>query len=146
LQVCGSVCDEIVGTYPNVQWLGRVADLGSEYGSAQVCLVPLPLGSGLKIKLVEAFAYGRATVSTSPGLQGLRQFAGRAVVVADTPADFAGSVVMLLNDPERRRQLEQEARSLAETWLSPERCYQPFVDRIIQESHNGRVVALEVTR
>ncbi|WP_157703494.1 glycosyltransferase family 4 protein, partial [Salmonella enterica] len=57
LHVCGTVCDLIQGTFPNVRLLGRVDDLKPEYGAASVCLVPLLAGSGLKIKLVEAMSY-----------------------------------------------------------------------------------------
>jgi glycosyltransferase involved in cell wall biosynthesis len=143
LHVCGSVGEAFGGDYPNVQWLGQVDDLAREYGSAQVCLAPLSVGSGLKIKLVEALAYGRAAVSTSAGLQGLQPFAGRAVLVADTAADFAGAVVRLLNDADLRHAHEEQARTLAAIWLSPERCYQPFVDRIWRASRETRAAVLE---
>lgn len=134
LHVCGSVCDQIQGRFPSVRFLGRVANLKPEYGAAQVCLVPLLVGSGLKIKLVEALSYGRACVSTSIGVQGLPDVDGKAAIVADTAADFAAAVHLLLSDLGKRQQMEAQCRYVTER-LSPQLSYQPFVERIHQHLH-----------
>ncbi|NJM73356.1 MAG: glycosyltransferase [Scytonema sp. RU_4_4] len=132
LHVCGTVCDGIEETFPNVRFLGRVENLKTEYSSAQVCLVPLPVGSGLKIKLVEALSHGRACVSTSVGVQGLSNIVDHAVLVADTAEDFAAAVQTLLTHPEKRQRMEEQARKFVTEKLSPQAAYQPFVDRIEQ--------------
>jgi hypothetical protein len=88
LHVCGTVCRAISKNYSNVHLLGRVDELDTEYAAAQVCLIPLIVGSGLKIKLVEALSHGRACVSTSVGVQGVQELTGKAVLVADTPNDL----------------------------------------------------------
>jgi hypothetical protein len=130
LHVCGSVCEGVTADGPQVQFLGMVPDLGPEYSLAQVCLAPLLMGSGLKIKLIEALAYGRASVATSQSLQGVEVLRSRAVLAADTPEEFAAAVVTVLSDTGVRDRLENQARLLAETQFSPEQCYQPFVERI----------------
>ncbi|WP_315786675.1 glycosyltransferase [Fischerella sp. JS2] len=132
LHVCGSVCDWIKGDFPNVHFLGRVDDLQPEYSAAQVCLIPLLAGSGLKIKLVEAMSYGRACVSTSVGVQGLCEIVGSAVLVADTAEDFAAAIYTLLNNSEKRQWMEAQAHKYVTEKLSPKAVYQPFVDRIEQ--------------
>ncbi|MFB2768224.1 glycosyltransferase [Pelatocladus sp. BLCC-F211] len=132
LHVCGSVCDLIQGNYPNVRFLGRVNDLKPEYEAAEVCLVPLLAGSGLKIKLVEAMSYGRACVSSSVGVQGLGGAVGSAVLVADTPEDFAAAIHMVLTKTEKRQWMEEQAHKYAIAKLSPQAAYQPFVDYIHQ--------------
>ncbi|MEC4818705.1 MAG: glycosyltransferase [Scytonema sp. PMC 1069.18] len=132
LHVCGTVCNKIEETFPNVRLLGRVNDLKPEYSSAEVCVVPLTVGSGLKIKLVEALAHGRASVSTSVGVQGLREIVGNAVLVADTAEDFATAIHTLLTHPEKRQSMEEQARQYTIEKLSPKAAYQPFVDRIEQ--------------
>ncbi|MCP6757340.1 MAG: glycosyltransferase [Fischerella sp. CENA71] len=132
LHVCGSVCDLIQGNYPNVRFLGRVNDLKPEYGAAEVCLVPLLAGSGLKIKLVEAMSYGRACVSTSVGVQGLGGVVDSAVLVADTPEDFAAAIHTVLTNKVKRQWMEEEAHRYAIAKLSPQAAYQPFVDYIHQ--------------
>ncbi len=132
LHVCGTVCNFIQGTFPNVRFLGRVEDLKPEYGAAEVCLVPLLAGSGLKIKLVEAMSYGRACISTSVGVQGVREIAGKTTLVADTALDFAAAVHTLLTNPEKRRWMEEQAHRYVTEKLSPKAAYQPFVDYIHQ--------------
>lgn len=132
LHICGSVCDQIQETFPNVRLLGRVDNLKPEYSNAEVCLVPLPVGSGLKIKLVEALSYGRACVSTSVGVQGLREIAGSAALVANTTEDFAAAVLLLLTNPGKRQWMEEQACRYVRERLSPEAVYQPFVERIVR--------------
>lgn len=126
LHVCGTVCNFVQGTFPNVHLLGRVEDLKPEYSEASVCLVPLLAGSGLKIKLVEAMSYSRACVSTSVGVQGLREIVGKTTLVADTPEDFAMHVHTLLNNPDKRRWMELQADEFVTQKLSPHTVYQPL--------------------
>lgn len=137
LHACGSVCEHIQGNFPNVRLLGRVADLKPEYGAAEVCLVPLLMGSGLKIKLVEALSHGRACVSTTVGVQGLREIVGSAVFVGDTAEDFGAAIHTLLNNSEKRKWMEKQAHNYVTEKLSPKAVYQPFLDRI--EQHLERV-------
>ena len=133
LHVCGAVCESLRAfAAPNVRLLGRVEEIGAEYGAAEVCLIPLLAGSGLKIKLIEALSHGRACVSTSVGMQGVRDLTDRAVLVADMPADFAQAVVTLLQQPEKRNAMETQARAYVTEHLSPEKAYQPLIDRIFQ--------------
>ena len=134
LHVCGNVCTKFRQSYHNVQFLGRVDDIVSEYGAAEVCLLPLLAGSGLKIKLVEALSHGRACVATSVGIQGIWELANKAVLVADTPGDFARAVTMVLQNSEKRKTMEEHARRYVIENLSPEKAYQPFVDRMYQHT------------
>lgn len=138
LHICGNICDLIKETYPNIYLLGQVEDLKPEYSAAEVCLVPLLAGSGLKIKLVEAMSYGRACVSTTIGIQGLPEIAGKTTLLADTAEDFANCVHTLLTDSQKRKSLEQQAYKYIEENLSPQSAYQPFIDYIYQHiQHPG---------
>ncbi|MER3587042.1 MAG: hypothetical protein C4322_00005, partial [Mastigocladus sp. ERB_26_1] len=132
LHVCGTVCNGFEEAFPNVRFLGRVNDLEPEYSNAEVCLIPLIIGSGLKIKLVEAMSYGRACVSTSVGVQGLGEIIGSAVLVADTIEDFAAAIKMLLTNLDKRQWMEEQAHKYVTEKLSPKAVYQPFVDKIEQ--------------
>ena len=132
LHICGNICTQIQGAFPNVDLLGEVDNLEPEYSAAEVCLVPLLAGSGLKIKLVEAMSYGRACVSTSVGVQGVPEIAGKTTLVADTAEDFAAAVRTLLTNADKRQWMEEQARKYVTEKLSPQAAYQPFVDRIKQ--------------
>lgn len=130
LHVCGTVCTKINKRIPNVQCLGRIERLDAQYAAAQVCLIPLIVGSGLKIKLVEALSHGRACVATSVGVQGVPELTDQAVLVADTPHDFARAVLSVLTDDDKRRALEAKAQRYVIETLSPDKVYQPLVKRI----------------
>ena len=90
-----------------------VDDLSPWYASAHVAAVPVLHGGGSAIKLIEAFAHGRAVVSTSTGARGLPWPGAPAPAeTADTPKLFAAACRALLDDPERASQLGERGRSL----------------------------------
>ncbi|UCF94080.1 MAG: glycosyltransferase family 4 protein [Desulfobacterales bacterium] len=147
LHVCGTVCNELKGEFAHVELLGRIDNLEQEYSLAELCLIPLQFGSGLKIKLVEALSYGRACVTTSIGLQGLSDLRDKAVVVADSATEFSKAVKMILTDEVRRRTMEFEARRYVGRYLSPDAVYQPLLNRIHKHMHlrsarNGNEIVL----
>ncbi len=86
---------------------------------AKVCIVPLRSGSGTRFKILEAWAAGRAVVSTSIGAEGLGAADGRELRIADDAAGFADRVVELLADDETRARLGEAGRKRYEdgfTW------------------------------
>ncbi|MDE1160722.1 MAG: glycosyltransferase family 4 protein [Acidobacteriaceae bacterium] len=104
---------------PGVVRLGRVPRLEGEYNLAAVCVVPLVVGSGIKIKLLEALSFGKACVATSVGVQGLEGLTDGTIAVADTAEAFADEVIALLLSAERRKTLEQGAVRLAREQFGP---------------------------
>jgi hypothetical protein len=129
LHVCGRVGEAFAGrVFPGVNLLGLVPDLGVEYAAAQVCLVPLRAGSGLKIKTVQAFAQHKPCVATSFGAQGMRHLEGSALVIADSATDYAAAVVELLADGGRREQLRAGAARAVTEYFAPEVCYGPLLE------------------
>ena len=124
LNVCGTVGEKISGHWPGVRIVGRVQSLEAEYAAAQVCLIPHFNPWGVKIKMIEAISFGRASVSTSEGIQGLAGIAEEAVAVADTPEAFANAVVEILVDKDRRKLMENSARRIAAEDLTPNRSYE----------------------
>jgi len=97
---------------PGVQVTGRVEDIRPYLAEAAVNVVPLRIGGGTRLKIFEAMAAGRATVSTSVGAEGLPTEHNRHLLLADDTGAFADAVVTLLRHPARRRALEAEARAL----------------------------------
>lgn len=96
---------------PRVHVTGWVPDTRPYLDAATLCVVPLRVGGGTRLKILEALALGCAIVSTPQGAEGLSL--GDAAVVADGVDDFARAVVALLDDPARRVALGQAARALA---------------------------------
>jgi sugar transferase (PEP-CTERM/EpsH1 system associated) len=95
-----------------VEVTGRVDDVRPYMKDAAVYIVPLRIGGGTRLKIFEAMAMGKAVVSTTVGAEGLPVTNGDHVMLADEPHTFCRSVVGLLRDLDRRRQLERAARAL----------------------------------
>jgi len=93
------------GGDPRIRVVGPVDDAVGHLGTAKVCVVPLLSGSGTRFKILEAWAAGRAVVSTTLGAEGLDARDGEHLLLADDPDDFADAVLRLLNDPALRAKL-----------------------------------------
>jgi glycosyltransferase involved in cell wall biosynthesis len=93
---------------------GYVDDVREYMRRAAVYVVPIRVGGGTRLKILDAFAAGKAVVSTSVGCEGIDVTPGNNILVADEPEEFAARVVELLENHEMRRQLEHNARKLVE--------------------------------
>ena len=102
----------------SIRLTGWVDDIRPFVGRGSVCIVPLRIGGGTRLKIFEAMAMGKAVVSTSVGAEGLAVRSGENIVLADTPNDFAQAVISLLRDPGRRQQLGAAARTLVQEHYS----------------------------
>jgi glycosyltransferase involved in cell wall biosynthesis len=89
---------------------GPIPDLAPIYATASLVVVPMRLGSGTRIKVLEALARGKAMVSTSIGIEGIDLRPGIDVIVADEPKAFAQTCARLLGDAAARRRLGRMAR------------------------------------
>ena len=98
---------------------GRVESVRSYYHRAAVAVVPIQAIGGLKIKLIEAMAEGKAIVCTSAGAAGVKVEDGKHVRIADNAPSFADAIVELLNDQEERRRLGDAAGEYVAKHLSP---------------------------
>jgi glycosyltransferase involved in cell wall biosynthesis len=98
---------------PGVRLTGFVEDVKPRLRAAAVMVVPLRAGSGIKIKIVEAMMAGMAIVTTSVGAEGIQVTHGRELMIADDPEDFAGCILELLGDPERRARMGEAAQKFA---------------------------------
>jgi len=101
---------------PNVDFTGEVESVVSCLAQAAVFVVPLRVGGGSRIKILEALAAGKAIVSTSIGAEGLNVTDGKHLLIADSPSDFARCVQELLASKELRRKLGEEGRNLVTTF------------------------------
>ena len=93
---------------------GTVPDMRPELAKATVVVVPLRIGSGTRLKILEAAAMGKAMVSTRLGAEGLVFVNGKEILLADDRTSFAAAVVDLLNSRQRREQLGAAARQRVE--------------------------------
>lgn len=103
---------------PRVEVTGLVDDLRAHLAAAAVVIVPLRLGGGTRLKILEAMAMAKPIVSTRIGAEGIEATPGRHLLLEDAPADFAAAVGRLLDDPRACAALGAEARALAEARYS----------------------------
>lgn len=103
---------------PGLEFTGTVPDMRTEIARATVCVVPLRIGSGTRLKILEAGAMAKAVVSTTLGVEGLDLRDGKEIIVADEPLRVAVAIASLLADPRRRGELGQAARLVVRTLYS----------------------------
>ncbi len=133
VHVCGTACRPLRSEFPDVPGVvfrGVVPDLTEEYGAAEACIVPLRVGTGMKIKLVEALAHGRACVATETGVLGIRKLVEDAVTVAPIGDAFAAELVAILEDADRRRRMEQAGLQVVAEHFSVEQRIRPLAEWI----------------
>ena len=99
---------------PGVEVIGEVDDVREELRSASVVVVPLRIGGGSRLKILEALAAGKAVVSTTVGAEGLAVADGAQLRTADAPDRFAKVVCELLADTPQRHALGRAGRALVE--------------------------------
>ncbi|KAB2817860.1 glycosyltransferase [Phaeocystidibacter marisrubri] len=92
---------------------GRVESASDFYAKHGIFVVPLLAGSGMRIKVMEALAYGKAIVGTRVAVEGIPIENGVHAYIADRPEDFAIAVIKLIQDAGERERLGHEARKLA---------------------------------
>ncbi len=102
---------------PGVEYLGKIDDIRSVLSRYAVLVAPILTGSGVRVKLMEAFAAGIPVIATSLGAEGLRRSDIDVLEVADRPVDFAKATVRLLQDRPYAEQLAYNARQIiAKHW------------------------------
>ena len=99
---------------PNVIVTGFVDDIRPYVRKAAVYVVPLRVGGGTRLKVLDAMAMGKAMVSTSIGCEGIAVKPGEHLMTADTPETFAQATITLLGDRVQRLSLGRAARDLVE--------------------------------
>ena len=115
LLIAGSICD-LINAPKGVEQMPVLDDLAEAYDLADVVVVPMRFGTGLKVKTIEALGRGKPTVSTRAGAEGLERGHGTAILIADEPEDFVAALCSLIEDRERREALSRAALDFARAW------------------------------
>ncbi len=100
-------------TSPNVIVTGRVPDVTPYLDKAALLVAPLHLGGGMRIKVLEALAAGKAIVTTARAAEGLDIQDGEQLALAETDGEFISRIVQLLRNSEERLALAKRARAWA---------------------------------
>lgn len=99
------------GNSDAVDLVGFVDDVMEPLRRYALFVCPILSGSGVRVKLLEAFASGIPVVSTRIGAEGLADVDGQICAIADDPGEFARHVIELLSDPDEAAALANRARN-----------------------------------
>lgn len=104
---------EYAKTDARIHVTGTVTDTRDYLSRSAICVVPIRIGGGSRLKILEAMAMKRPVISTSVGAEGLKISPGEDILIADTPQDLADKVLWLLSHEKDQAYLAEAGRQLA---------------------------------
>ena len=99
---------------PRVRFTGLVDDIRPIVAAAGIYIVPLRIGGGTRLKILDAMAMGKAVVTTSIGCEGLQVTPGKDVLIADGAEAFSDAVIRVMSDSKLAAQLGANGRVCVE--------------------------------
>ncbi len=121
---------------------GRVASLQPYLDGAAVVVAPIRIGGGMRVKVLEALAAGKAVVASPRALEGLNLVDGEQVLSAQSDEDFVRRVLWLIGNPAERSRLAGRARQWAVEHLSWDRTaakYSALYDELQRDAQTADV-------
>lgn len=116
---------------------GYLPDIRPTIARSWISIVPLRLGGGTRLKILEALALGTPVVATGKGAEGLNLTPGREILLADSPADFAAAILRLLEDSLLRETLSHNGRLAVEThydWTFIGQQFNDFIEMAVAQA------------
>jgi polysaccharide biosynthesis protein PslH len=113
-----------------IEVTGTVPDVDPYLAQSRVVVAPLRAGGGTRLKIMEALDLGRPVVATSLGCEGMDDLVGRGVIVADTAAGLADSIVDLLLDPARAAALGRTGHDAVKAGHSWDTALAPLMEAV----------------
>jgi sugar transferase (PEP-CTERM/EpsH1 system associated) len=97
---------------PGIEITGTVDDVRPYYREAIAAIVPLKVGGGSRLKILEAMAAGVPVISTTLGAEGLEVEHGKNILIVDTNEKMIEAIIRVIEQPEQRKQLSDAGRAL----------------------------------
>lgn len=123
-----------------VTYTGYLDDVRPTIAGSWALVVPLRMGGGTRLKILEAMALGTPVISTSKGAEGLDVTPEQDILIADGPALFAAQTVRLLQNPQLRERLAENGRRLVEqkySWVEIGRKFNDLLRTVVRERGRG---------
>ncbi len=111
----------------NIIYDNTVSNAVDYMKNKSMMIVPLLSGSGMRVKILQAFALGLPVVSTTIGAEGIECTDGENIMIADAPPDFSKAVLKLMDDSLLRKKTGRNARNLFMEKYSSERIAQHVI-------------------
>jgi glycosyltransferase involved in cell wall biosynthesis len=136
---------EPLARYGHVEFTGHLADIRPTVAGSWASVVPLRIGGGTRLKILESMALGTPVVSTSKGVEGLDVVPEQHLLIADSPGEFATQTVRLLRDPGLRDSLSTHARQHMEEqydWTEIGRKFTDVVEQVMARGARSNCLTL----
>lgn len=136
LKIAGTVCESLESfkKAKGVTFLGVLEDLGREMQKASFVLNATKEGTGLKIKTIDALAYGKAIVTFPSGVDGMKKVEKSGSVVCFSERELTTRIIFLLKNPEEIKKLEEKSSFYAFHYLSKEHVYEELKKVLIKKN------------
>ncbi len=118
---------QIEARHRNVLFLGYIEDL-TEYLKNKIMIVPVRIGSGVRIKALDGIVNGTPIVSTTIGVEGLNMTDGQECLIADDAEGFSAAVLRLMDDHDLAESLQAGAKKKMEMYAHPDKLAQCRLD------------------
>jgi hypothetical protein len=115
LRIAGEICGAVGEFGPAVERMGYVDELAEFYGSVDCIVAPLAMGTGLKIKVVEALSFGKPVIGTGTAFDGMTTTSPDHALI--DPEDTARRIAELSGDPRGLAKLTRESAAVFSTYL-----------------------------
>jgi glycosyltransferase involved in cell wall biosynthesis len=116
---------------PKVQLIANPESMTAVARRASIVVAPLRLGSGTRLKILEAMAWGLPIVSTALGAEGIDAVDGENILLRDTAEDFAEGIVQLLHDKALWQRLRHNGSALIRERYSWDQVWAPLEDGLL---------------
>jgi hypothetical protein len=119
LYIAGSVCEQLVidsSLSAQIKLIGKVDQLADAYQLADIVINPAQIGTGLKIKSIEALSFRKFLISSSIGVEGIESYIGRTVLLADDTNMFKRQLKTVLFNEKRREDLTNNMIQMRQEW------------------------------
>jgi len=137
LKIIGSTNDIDINQLPideSVTFTGLLNDVRSEVACSWLSIVPLRIGAGTRLKIIESMALGTPVISTSKGAEGLDVKHGENILIADDPGEFVKAILSVLESSSLRLKLSEAGLRLVYEKYSSEfmgRKFEDLIKRIV---------------
>jgi len=141
MKIVGSTDGADLNTWPvddSITFTGFVRDVRATVAQSWLSVVPLRVGAGTRLKIIESMALGTPVVSTSNGAEGLKVIHGENILIADNPDDFAQAVLEVVRNPDLREKLSEAGLRLVRERYDAEVIGRDFVSLLDRIVHSGR--------
>jgi polysaccharide biosynthesis protein PslH len=101
---------------PHVTFTGYLPDIRPAIAESWLNVVPLRIGGGTRLKILESMASGTPVIATQKGAEGLELVADREIVLANQPEEFASRTIQYLSDPILRNELSRNGKKAVEKY------------------------------